>query len=103
MLFQLKYEALFTDREESYIYSIDDAYDCAKNNIYGTPQNVQDELEKYLGFYKDYSFDNVEKWQDFDNAVNIIIEKDFPDQQAQSEIYKQIPSTENKRPWWKFW
>src|SRR5688500_726949 len=52
-LFRLKFEAIFTEREEGYIYPIDNDYDCAKDNIYGTMEDVQKEVDKFLSFYKD--------------------------------------------------
>ena len=41
-----------------------------KNGIYGSLQAVQLELEKFLGFYKDYSIDNYEGWPDLDKVVD---------------------------------
>jgi hypothetical protein len=68
-LFKLKFEAIFTEREEGCIYSIDNDFDCAKDNVYGTLENVNDDITKFLNVYKDYSFDNFEQWQDLDVTV----------------------------------
>ncbi len=68
-LFRLKFEAVFTETEESYIYSIDDYFDCAKHNIYGTLEDAYAQVDKFLSFYKDYCLDNAEQWQDLDLRV----------------------------------
>jgi hypothetical protein len=60
-LLQLKFDVVFTEIEESYIYSIDDEFDCAKNNIYGTLEAVNDHVECFLSSYKDCSIDNFEQ------------------------------------------
>ena len=52
-----------------YIYVIDDSFDCAIQNIYGTIEDVQNETEKFLSFYKDYSANNFDQWNDLDKKV----------------------------------
>ena len=74
-LFRLKSEAVFTDKEEGYIYNIDDSFDCAKHNIHGTLEDVYAKLEKFLNYYKGYSIDNYEQWQEMDLAVEIKLDK----------------------------
>ena len=66
ILYRLKSETVFNDVEQGFIYSVDDSYDLARNNIYGTISDVQSEIEKFLGFYREYSFDNLEQWRDLD-------------------------------------
>lgn len=58
-LFRLKFEAVFTETEESYIYSIDDKFDCAKNNIFGTLEAVYEDVERFLSSYEDYSLNDL--------------------------------------------
>ena len=101
-LFRLKFEAVFTDREESYIYSLDNDYDFAINNIYGTLEDVEIELTKFLSFYKEYSIDSFEKWQELDLTVETEIDKDIERQQEQDRIERTAIVT-NEKPWWKFW
>jgi hypothetical protein len=101
-LFQLKFEAVFTEREESYIYSIDNDFDCAKNKIYGTLEGVYNDVEKFLRFYKDYSLDSFEQWQEFDLKVESSLDEDISRLQEQESIANiLLPNT--KKPWWKFW
>jgi len=102
-IFRLKFEAIFNDREEAFIYSIDDLYDCAKNNIYGTIEDVQRELEKFLGFYKDYTIHNFEHWQDLNKKVDFELEEDYQIHLQQSEIHKRQLAKNNNKAWWKFW
>ncbi len=102
ILFRLNFEATFTDKEESYIYSIDNDFDCAKDNIYGKIEDVEKETDKFLSFYKDYSINNFEQWNDLDKIVEENIEKDYQLHRQQIEIYAQTFVNESK-PWWKFW
>jgi|SRR5687768_7693684 hypothetical protein len=98
-LFRLKYEAIFSEREEGYIYSIESNYACARDEIYGTIGEVQNELEKFLGFYKDYSIEGYEQWHDLDKVVELKLEEDYQLQQQQYKEYLRGAT----RPWWKFW
>jgi len=102
ILFRLNFEAIFTDKEESYIYSIDNDFDCAKDNIYGKMEDVEKETDKFLSFYKDYSINNFDHWNDLDKIVEENIEKDYQLHKQQIEIYPQTFVNESK-PWWKFW
>lgn len=76
-LFRLKSEALFTDLEESYIYSIDNDFDCAKDGIYGTLKDIDADVNKFLNFYKDYSLDNIEQWPKFDQQIETKLNEDI--------------------------
>lgn len=101
-LFRLKFEAIFTDREEGFIYSIDNDFDCAKHNIYGSLEAVYADVDKFLGFYKDYSFENFEQWQDLDLKVENKLDEDINVRQQQESMAQLTTKNENK-PWWKFW
>ncbi len=70
ILYQLNFNALFTSREENFIYSIDDEYDLARNNIYGSLEDVKRETENFLALYKDYSIYNFEQWQMLDKEID---------------------------------
>lgn len=84
-LFQLKFEAKFTEKEEGYIYSLHNDYDCAINDIYGTIFDVEVELHKFLSFYKNYSIDNFEEWKSLDLTVESEIDKDIERQQIEDK------------------
>ena len=101
-LFRLKFEVVFTEKEESYIYSLDNDYDCAVDNIYGTLEDVEFELRKFLSFYKEYSIDSFEKWQELDLTVENEIDRDIERQQEEDRL-KQTTSIVEQKPWWKFW
>jgi hypothetical protein len=99
-LFRLKSEAVFNEREEGYIYSLENDYDCAKHGIYGSLQIVQQDLEKFLTFYKDYSIDNYGDWGDLDKVVDCKLEEEYQLKLQEAEKYKADIET---KPWWKFW
>jgi hypothetical protein len=101
-LFRLKFEAVFNEQEEGYIYSLENDYDCAKHGIYGSLYTVQQELEKFLSFYKDYSIDNYDQWNDLGKIVDIKLEEDHQRQMQQAEKYGTAQK-EPTKPWWKFW
>jgi hypothetical protein len=101
-LYQLNFEAIFTDEEESYLYTIEDELDCAKSGIYGTIEDVQHETEKFMAFYKDYSFENFAMWEDLDKHVEIQIEADNRLKEEQAKFYNQSLMLKSK-PWWRFW
>lgn len=61
-LITLKSEAVFTESEEACICSIDNEFDCAKNNIYGTIESVYQELDNFLSFYSDDAIDSLDQW-----------------------------------------
>jgi hypothetical protein len=88
-LFRLKFEAIFTNREESYIYSIDNDFDCAKDNIYGSIEDVQNELEKFLSFYIEYSISNFDQREKLDKHVEEMIDKDYQHQEYLAEQHKK--------------
>lgn len=101
-LFRLKFEAVFTEREEGYIYSIDNDFDCAKHNIYGSLEAVYADVDKFLSFYKDYSLDSFEHWLDLDLEVEGKLDKDINKQQEEDSI-AQVTMQNSSKPWWKFW
>ncbi len=101
-LFRLKFEAVFNEREVGYIYSIDNDYDCAKDGIYGSLLSVQQDLVKFLSWYKDFSIDNYEEWDKFNKIVDLKLEEDYQLQLQKSEKYRRDKKGKTK-PWWKFW
>lgn len=102
VLFGLKFETVFTDTEEGFIYSIDNDFDLAQDNIYGSIENVRQKTEQFLAIYRDYSIDNFEQWPVLDIKVDQILEAERIKQQQQ---YEQQHALEIKKvkPWWKFW
>lgn len=101
-LFRLKFEAIFTEKEEGYIYSIDNDFDCAKHNIYGTLESVYADVDKFLSFYKGYSLDSFERWLDLDLEVESKLDEDINRQQEKDSI-AQVTIRNSCKPWWKFW
>jgi hypothetical protein len=101
-LFRLKSEAVFTDKEESYIYSIDNDFDCAKHNIYGTLGDVHADVEKFLTFYEEYSLDSFEQWQDIDSEVESKLDQDI-DRRQEEDSARRMTIQNGNKPWWKFW
>jgi len=101
-LFRLKFEAIFNEKEEGNIYSIDDAYDLAKHNTYGTLNDVENELIQFLSLYKDYSIDNFEQWQSLDKILDLKLEQDYERHLEEVKKYNSVKN-ESKRSWWKFW
>lgn len=73
ILFRLKSEAIFTENEVQRIYTLDDGFDLAKSNTYGTFEEVKSDLTDFLSIYKDYTIDNFEKWSDIDESINVKI------------------------------
>ena len=100
-LYRLKYEVVLTNREESYIYSIDNDYECASQNIYGTLNEVQNELDNFLGIYKEYSFENFEDWEKLGKIADVTLEQNYQQQKVKTKIAK--PGIVIQKPWWKFW
>ena len=102
-LFRLKFEALFTQKEEGCIYSIDDAFDCAKNGIYGTIEDVHKEVNSFLSIYKDYALPNSKKWNEFDEITELKINEIYQREFQTSEMNPISKEPGAKSPWWKFW
>ncbi len=73
-LFRLMNEAIFTETEQGFIYSIDNDFDLAQDNIYGSIEKVQKEAERFLEYYKDYSINNFEQWHYLDKKIDDILE-----------------------------
>ncbi len=75
-LYALKSEAKFSGIEESNIYSLENAYDLAKHNVYGSIPEVKQEFEQFLFLYKEYAIDDPAEWErldrDIDHALNEI-------------------------------
>ncbi len=102
-LFRLKFEALFTQKEEGCIYSIDDALVCAKQGIYGTVEDVHREVDLFLSIYKDYTLANFEKWNGIDEATEQKIEQIYQQESKSSELNPISKELSGMKPWWKFW
>ncbi len=102
-LFNIKFEALFTEREEGCIYSIDDAYDCAKHGIYGTFEDVHKEVESFLSVYEDYALPNFEKWVEIDGITDQKMEEIYQQELDAPMINPRFRGPKVKKPWWNFW
>lgn len=103
ILFQLKFEATFTQTEEGFIYSLDNHFDLAQDNIYGSIEDITKETERFLGIYKDYSIENFELWPDLDIKVDQILDAERKQQEEEYQMQKAVVLKKSEKPWWKFW
>lgn len=103
ILFRLKFEATFTQTEEGFIYSLDNDFDLAQDNIYGSIEVVRKETERFLEFYKDYSIHNFELWQELDKKVDQILEAERKQQEEKYQMQQAAVREKRKKRWWKFW
>ncbi|MCR5889816.1 hypothetical protein LRS06_18985 [Hymenobacter sp. J193] len=101
-------EAVFTDTEEWFIYRIDD-FEAAQANIYGSVENIQQDVEHFLKFYQGYSLENIENWADLKQQVarlledeRQLLEHEWRKQQMLADIKAASVEADGK-PWWKFW
>lgn len=108
-LFRLRYEAVFTDREMGSVYALENDYDAAKHNIYGTVEQVKKELEKFLSLYQNYSIHNEGEWQHLDQTVELQLQAlDQPQpeilvEHLHMEVLETTKPGKHSKPWWKFW
>lgn len=100
-LFRLKSEAIFSEREEDYIYSLENDFDSAKHGFYGSLEVLQQDFEKFLSFYEGYTIDNHDEWINLDKVVELKLEMDRRLQLHEREKYRAEVREETK-PWWKF-
>lgn len=101
-LYNLIRGTVLTEKEEGYIYSIDDNYHCAIDNIYGTLETVNAEVEKFLSFYKEYSLDSFDQWERLTVELETTIDADINRLQEEDRIANKVFPVSDK-PWWKFW
>lgn len=101
-LLRLRYEALFTDEEEEYIYTLENNYDAAINCKHITIEEIEIELSDFLKIYKSYSSVNFENWNDYDLLIESEIDLAIKKHQNQIAIYNEYFLNRNKQ-WWKFW
>jgi hypothetical protein len=67
--FRLKSEVNFTNKEEKYIYLIDDNFESEIRNSYGPLKEVDAAVSKFLSIYKDYSLESFGQWTQLDSLV----------------------------------
>jgi hypothetical protein len=108
ILYELKNQTVLSNWEESFVYSIDDGYDLARNSIYGTIQDIHNQIEIFLGNYAEYTLDNYQRWSELDKQLeeNHIKNEQFNSgrvevqQEQQTAIYRKL---KRNKKWWKFW
>ena len=103
-LYELKNETVLSDRETAFVYNIVNDYDLARDGIYGTLKDIERQLENFLSKYADYTFDNYEKWNDLDTAIENKFEN--PERiesnrieiimDQQTAIFKRLQNKKNK-------
>jgi hypothetical protein len=101
-LFRLKSETILTDGEKDFVYSIDNDFDLAQDNVYGSIEDVRKETERFLEIYKDCSIDNIEQWQQLDKQVDQIFEAERKKQLKEFERLHS-PAIATRKAWWNFW
>jgi hypothetical protein len=108
-LYQLKNETVLSDREMAFVYNIDNDYDLAREKIHGTLKDIERQLEDFLSIYGDYTFDNYEKWNDLDTALENKFEKaeQIKSNRLELQLDQQVAIYANMKKknmrWWKFW
>lgn len=64
------WQADLTDEEKSFLYELEDNYDCAEGGIYGTVEKVEKETLRFLEIYKDFQIDNFKAWKLIDATID---------------------------------
>ncbi len=64
LLYKLRDELDLTDEEEGFIYSIDDQYYLAADNIIGTIEDVENDLLNFLANYRESDLGNRIPWKE---------------------------------------
>uniref|UniRef100_UPI00260FE01A hypothetical protein n=1 Tax=uncultured Mucilaginibacter sp. TaxID=797541 RepID=UPI00260FE01A len=64
------WQADLTDEEKSFMYGLDEDFECAEDGIYGTVEAVEKETICFLETYKDFQIDNYNDWKKIDETIN---------------------------------
>lgn len=97
------WEADLTEKEKSFIYELNENYDCAQEGIYGTIVAVEKETLRLLEIYKDFQIDNYNSWTEINATIG-----DKIDLLLETVRQEQIALTNVKRKhakprWWRLW
>jgi hypothetical protein len=102
-IYWITWKTELPDEEKSFMYGLDDAYDCATEGIYGTIQAVENETLRFLEIYKDFNIDNFEDWKILDKTIESKIKVLSDIVKQENEEFLRTQTSKTKRKWWKPW
>jgi hypothetical protein len=88
-MYWLHREADFTDLEKSFIYGLDDDYDLAVSNTWGSLKQVEDSVMEFLDVYKDFRLDNAHQWKELENTTEPKLQALLQEELRQAAINNQ--------------
>jgi hypothetical protein len=103
-IYGLLWETEWNETEKRFMYGLDDAFDCAVNGIYGTVEEVEKDVFRFLEIYKDFNISNFERWSEINQTIDekLISLSAIVDAEQEAKM-KQDKLIEYKPGWWKFW
>jgi len=99
----IAWETELTDDEKSFMYGVDEEYDCAIEGIYGSVEIVEKEALRFLEIYKDFQIDNFEDWKRIDITIEPKVNQLSELVRQEDEIFIKTQAEQRKKKWWKFW
>jgi hypothetical protein len=97
------WQADLTEDEKSFMYGLDEDYDCAEEGIYGTVEAVKKETLRFLDIYKDFHIDNFKDWKIIDSTIDEKIKVLSMIVKKENEEFIKNQNTFMKKKWWKIW
>jgi hypothetical protein len=92
-----------TDEEKSFMYGLDDNYNCAEEGIYGSVEVVEKETIRFLEIYKEFQIDNYNEWRRIDSTIEGKIKVLSDIVKRENEEFKKDLDARTKRKWWELW
>jgi len=92
-----------TEDEKSFMYGLDDNYNCAEEGIYGTVEAVESQTLRFLEIYKDFQIDNFKDWKLIDTTIDDKIKVLLEIVKKENEDFIKNQNKLTKRKWWKIW
>lgn len=102
-IYWIIWEDRLTEDERDLIYGIDEDYECAIDGIYGTIENVEKEVLRFLEIYKDFRIENFENWGEIDETIEPKILQLTELVRQEHKIIFTTKTEQTKKIWWKFW
>jgi hypothetical protein len=97
------WEADLTDEEKSFLYGLEDNYECAEGGIYGTIEKVEKETLRFLEIYNGFQIDNFKALKLIDATIDEKIRALSEIVKKEHEEFIKNQNTLRKRKWWKIW
>lgn len=97
------WQADLTDEEKSFMYGLDEDYDCAEEGIYGAVEAVEKETLRFLEIYKDFQIDNFKDWKFLDSKIDKKIKVLSEIVKKENDEFIQNQNRVTQRKWWKIW